>query len=477
MPAKKPAPVARRPVGITDTTLRDGHQSLLATRMKLEDMLPIAEKMDQVGFHSLEVWGGATFDTCLRFLNEDPWERLRALRRAFKRTKLQMLLRGQNLVGYKHYPDDVVEAFVKKAVENGIDILRIFDALNDVRNMEKAMAVGKKAGAQIQGTISYTISPVHSVPHYVKMARSLADLGADSICIKDMAGILTPTAAVDLITELKKEVRLPVQVHAHYTSGMASMTYLKAIEAGADVIDTAMSPLAMGTSQPATETMVATLAGTRYDTGLDLGLLSEIAGYFKEVRTKYREFDVAGGMVDVNVLVYQIPGGMISNFISQLQQQNAIDKLSQVLEEVPRVRQDLGYPPLVTPTSQIVGSQAVINVLMGERYKMATNEVKAYVRGLYGRPPGKVDPAVRKKIIGDEKPITHRPADDIPPGLAEAKKEVAPLMEKEEDVLSYALFPPIAKKFFEERMAARTGTDQRLVEEARKESKTGYYPV
>ncbi|MHB8928397.1 MAG: oxaloacetate decarboxylase subunit alpha [Bacillota bacterium] len=477
MPAKKTAQAGQRPVGITDTTLRDGHQSLLATRMKTEDMLPIAEKMDRVGFHSLEVWGGATFDTCLRFLNEDPWERLRALRRAFKRTKLQMLLRGQNLVGYKHYPDDVVEAFVKKAVSNGIDILRIFDALNDVRNMEKAIAVGKKAKAHIQGTISYTISPVHDVAHYVKMAKSLADLGSDSICIKDMAGILTPTAAVDLIAELKPAVGLPIQVHAHYTSGMAAMTYLKAVEAGADVIDTSMSSLALATSQPATETMVATLAGTRYDTGLDLGLLSEIAEYFKAVRAKYRQFDVAGSTVDTNVLMYQIPGGMISNFVSQLQQQNALDKLPEVLKEVPQVRKDLGYPPLVTPTSQIVGSQAVLNVLMGERYKMVTNEVKAYIRGLYGRPPGRVDPAVRKKIIGDEKPITHRPADDIKPGLAEAKREIAPLMEKEEDVLSYALFPPNARKFFEERMAARTATDQRLVEEARKESKTGYYPV
>ncbi|MHB0886944.1 MAG: oxaloacetate decarboxylase subunit alpha [Bacillota bacterium] len=472
MPVKKV-----RPVGITDTTLRDGHQSLLATRMKTEDMLPIAEKMDRVGFHSLEVWGGATFDTCLRFLNEDPWERLRSLRKAFQRTKLQMLLRGQNLVGYKHYPDDVVEAFVKKAVSNGIDILRIFDALNDVRNMEKAIAVGKEAKAHIQGTISYTISPVHGVEANVAMAKRLADLGADSICVKDMAGILTPSAAVDLVTELKKNVGLPIQVHAHYTSGMASMTYLKAIEAGADVIDTAMSPLALGTSQPATETMVATLAGTRYDTGLDLGLLSEIAEYFKAVRGHYGQFDVAGSPVDTNVLMYQIPGGMISNFVSQLKQQNALDRLPQVLEEVPRVRKDLGYPPLVTPTSQIVGTQAVLNVLMGERYKMVASEVKAYVRGLYGRPPGKVDPAIRKLIIGDEKPITHRPADDIAPGLAAAKKEIAPLMEKEEDVLSYALFPPNARKFFEERMAAKTGTDQRLIEEARKESKAGYYPA
>lgn len=467
----------QRKVGITDTTLRDAHQSLLATRMKIEDMLPIAEKIDAVGFHSLEVWGGATFDSCMRFLNEDPWERLRTLRRHFPNTKLQMLLRGQNLVGYRHYADDVVEEFVKKAAFNGIDIFRIFDALNDVRNMEKAVDVAKREGAHVQATISYTISPFHNVEQFVKQGQVLKEMGADSICIKDMAGLITPGMAYELVKRLKEEVGLPVQLHCHSTSGMASMAYLKAIEAGVDVIDTAISSLSLGTSQPATETMVASLEGTEYDTGLDLGLLSEIAEYFKDVRKNYSQFDMAANTVDANVLRYQIPGGMISNFISQLAQQNALDKLSDVLAEVPRVRKDFGYPPLVTPSSQIVGTQAVLNILAGERYKMVTKEVKNYMRGLYGQPPAPVDEEVRRKIIGDEKPITCRPADILKPELPQAKREIAPYMEKEEDVLSYALFPAVAKKFLEERMAAKVKVDFTIAQAGPAEGQTAYHPI
>lgn len=466
-----------RPVGITDTTFRDAHQSLLATRMRIEHMLPIAEKMDQVGFHSMEVWGGATFDSCMRFLNEDPWERLRKLREVLKNTKLQMLLRGQNLVGYRHYADDVVEAFITKAKENGIDIFRIFDALNDVRNMQKAIEVAKAVGGHVQATISYTTSPVHDIDHYVQKALELQELGADSLCIKDMAGILTPMHGYDLVKRLKEKLDIPIQLHCHYTSGMASMTYLKAIEAGVDVVDTAISSLSMGTSQPATEPIVATLKETQWDTGLDLDLLSEIAEYFKEVRQEYKEFDVAGNTVDTNVLLYQIPGGMLSNFYSQLAQQDALDKLPEVLAEVPRVRKDFGYPPLVTPSSQIVGTQAVLNVLAGERYKMVTNEVKNYMRGLYGRPPAEVDPEVRQKIIGDEKPIEGRPADYLEPELEKAKKEIGHYMEKEEDIISYAIFPQVAEKFLEERMSKKTRVDFQIAKEGPKNGETPYHPV
>lgn len=463
-------------VRITDTTLRDAHQSLLATRMKTEDMLPIAEKMDAVGYHSLEVWGGATFDTCMRFLNEDPWERLRKLRKAFKKTKLQMLLRGQNLVGYKHYPDDVVEEFVKRAVGNGIDIIRIFDALNDVRNMEKAMEVAKREGAHVQATVCYTLSPVHNVDYFVNMAKTLASMGADSICVKDMAGILYPKDAYELTRRLKQEVGLPVQIHCHYVSGMASMSYLKAIEAGADVVDCAASSMALSTSQPPTESIVAALQGTPYDTGLDLNLLSEISEYFAEVRKKYAAFDVAPRTVDTNVLRYQIPGGMMSNFIAQLKQQNALHRLKEVLDEVPRVREDFGYPPLVTPTSQIVGTQAVLNVLAG-RYKMVTAESRAYMKGLYGQPPAPVNEEVRRMIIGDEQPITGRPADYLEPGLEQAKKEIAAYMETIEDVLSYAVFPQVALKFLQERLAGKTNVDYSIVENSRKDAAPGYYPV
>ncbi len=465
-----------RQVGITDTTLRDGHQSLLATRMKTDDMLPIAAKMDEVGFYSMEVWGGATFDTCMRFLNEDPWERLDKLKQVMKKTKLQMLLRGQNLVGYKHYADDVVEEFVKKAVAHGMDIFRTFDAMNDVRNLQKVMEAAKREGAHVQAAFSYTISPVHDLGYYLKMAQDLVNLGADSFCIKDMAGILKPFAAYELVGELKKQFGLPVQMHTHYTSGMGAMMYLKAIEAGADVVDTAISTLAMGTSQPATETMVATLEGTPYDTGIKLEPLSEIAAYFKEVRKKYQDFDVYKDGVDVNVLLYQVPGGMLSNFISQLQQQNALDKLPDVLAEVPRVREELGYPPLVTPTSQIVGTQAVLNVLMG-RYTMVTNEVRNYMRGLYGATPTPVNEEIRRRIIGDEQPITGRPADYLEPQLAQARREIGIYLQKEEDVLSYAIFPQVAKKFLEERYAAKCGVDFQLAQENEANMGAKVYPL
>lgn len=452
----------KRPLGITDTTLRDAHQSLLATRLRLEDIIPACEMMDGAGFWSLEVWGGATFDTCLRFLGEDPWARLREIRRRMPKSKLQMLLRGQNLVGYKHYPDDVVADFVRRAADNGINVMRIFDALNDVRNMERAISAAKASGVHVQGTVSYTVSPIHSTESFVRTAKDLAALGADSICVKDMAGIITPYDAETLIRRLREAVGLPVQLHCHYTSGMASMAYLKAAEAGVDAVDTAISSMALGTSQPPTESLVATLAGTERDTGLDLELLARIAHYWRDVRKKYGAMDV-GTTVDVNVIRYQIPGGMYSNFVSQLAQQNALDRLPDVLAELPRLRAEMGYPPLVTPSSQIVGSQAVLNVVAGERYKMVTNETKAYMRGLYGLPPGEVDQEVRRKVIGDEEPVTVRPADLLPPGLDDARREVAPLAESPEDVLSYALFPQQAKKFLEERLAARTKVDQRLL--------------
>ena len=442
---------AEKKVGITDTTLRDAHQSLLATRMRLEEMIPAAELMDQVGYRSLEVWGGATFDACMRFLDEDPWERLRRLRSLFKRTKLQMLLRGQNILGYRHYADDVVQEFVKRAVANGIDIIRIFDALNDGRNMEQAMRVAKEEGAHVQAALSYTISPLHSITHFVELAGVFRGMGADSICIKDMAGLLSPADAYELVRRLKAEVGLPVQLHCHYTSGMASMSYLKGIEAGADVVDVASATLSLGTSQPPSDSMVAALQGTPYDTGLDLQLLARISEHFKGVAGCYEiPRNVIMG-VDTNVLRYQIPGGMISNLSSQLAEQNAQDLLPQVLEEVPRVRADLGYPPLVTPSSQIVGTQAVVNVLLGERYKMVSTEIKNYLRGLYGRPPGEINPAILKQVLGDEKPVTIRPADLLEPQLARARQEIAGDMEQEEDLLSYILFPNVALDFFKRR--------------------------
>ncbi|AKB84620.1 sodium-extruding oxaloacetate decarboxylase subunit alpha [Methanococcoides methylutens] len=437
-------------VKITETILRDAHQSLLATRMRTRNMLPIIEELDEVGYYSLEMWGGATFDTCIRYLNEDPWERLRELKKHMKNTPAQMLLRGQNLVGYRHYSDDVVEKFVTKAHENGIDIFRIFDAVNDIRNMEKAITTAKNVGAHVQGTISYTISPVHTVEKYVDFAKELAELDCDSICIKDMAGLLAPHEAYELISSLKKEVGLPVALHCHCTSGMAQMSYMAACDAGVDILDTALSPLAGGTSQPPTESVVAALARTKYDTGLDLELFTEPSRYFKDLKEEYRGIlDPISEQIDTNVLLYQIPGGMLSNLVSQLKEQNALDKYDAVLEEMPRVREELGYPPLVTPTSQIVGTQAVLNVLMGERYKVIPKEVKDYARGLYGRSPAPISQEMITKIIGDEEPITCRPADLLEPEYETLKKEAEEqgLVKKEEDVLTYILYPAIAPKF------------------------------
>lgn len=453
-------------VGITETILRDAHQSLIATRMTTDEILPALPMLDKVGYHSLEAWGGATFDACLRFLNEDPWERLRKIRQAAPNTKLQMLFRGQNVLGYRHYADDVVEYFVQKSVANGIDIIRIFDALNDVRNLQTAINATKKEKGHVQAAISYTISPVHNIDFFVKLAKEYENCGADSICIKDMAGLLTPYNAYELVTQLKKAVKIPLQLHTHYTSGVASMTYLKAIEAGVDVVDCALSPLAMGTSQPPTEPLVATLEGTEYDTGIDLNLLSDIAAYFKPLREKYLESGLMSTKVlgvDINTLKYQVPGGMLSNLVSQLKQQGKEDKFDEVLQEIPRVREDLGYPPLVTPTSQIVGTQAVLNVITGERYKMISKETKGIVKGEYGRTPVPISDEMKKKIIGDEEAITCRPADLIKPELETLKKEAAEWTEQEEDVLSYALFGQVAVKFFEYRRAQKYQIDPSLV--------------
>ena len=454
-------------VGITETVIRDAHQSLIATRMTTEEILPALSMMDKVGYHSIEAWGGATFDSCLRFLNEDPWERLRKIRQAAPNPKLQMLFRGQNILGYRHYADDVVEYFVQKSVANGIDIIRIFDALNDVRNLETAINATKKEGGHVQAAISYTISPVHDIPFFVKLAKEYENRGADSICIKDMAGLLIPYEAEKLVTELKKEVKIPIQLHTHYTSGVASMTYLKAIEAGVDVVDCAISPMALGTSQPATETIVKTLEGTGFDTGLDLALLSDIADYFKPLREKYLDSGLMNTKVlgvDINTLKYQVPGGMLSNLVSQLKQQGKEDKFDEVLREIPKVREDLGWLPLVTPTSQIVGTQAVLNVIMGERYKMISKETKGIVKGEYGRTPVPITEEFRKMVIGDEEPITCRPADLLAPELDKLKKEAAEYIEQDEDVLSYALFGQVAEKFFENRRAAKYKIDPDMVD-------------
>jgi len=439
-------------VKLTDTVFRDAHQSLLATRMRTRDMLPIAEKMDQVGFFSLETWGGATFDSCIRYLNEDPWERLRALKKAMPNTPMQMLLRGQNLVGYRHYADDVVEKFVEKAAQNGVDIFRIFDAVNDIRNMERSIKAAKRMDKHVQGGISYTISPVHSNEQFAQFAVQLAEMGCDSICIKDMAGLITPKNAHDLIRAVKKEVSLPINLHTHCTSGMAQMSYFHACQAGVDILDVAISPLSGGSSQPATESLVASLQGTPYDTGLDLELLTEIKRYFEKIMEIYAPvFNPIAARVDTSVLVYQVPGGMLSNLVSQLIEQKAMDKYDEVLAEIPRVRKDLGYPPLVTPTSQIVGTQAVLNVITGDRYKMVPKEVKDYVKGLYGKPPAMIDPKVRLKVLCDEEPITVRPADLIPPEYENAKKAVDALglARQEEDYLTYALYPQVALKFLQ----------------------------
>ena len=437
-------------VRITETVFRDAHQSLLATRMRTRDMLPIAEKLDEVGFFSMEVWGGATFDSCIRYLNEDPWERLRALKLAMPNTPLQMLLRGQNLVGYRHYADDIVVKFVERAAKNGVDIFRIFDAVNDIRNMTVAIKAAKDMDAHVQGCVCYTTSPVHSIEQFTKMAVELADLGCDSLCIKDMAGLILPHDAYDLVASMKEETSIPVDLHSHCTSGMAPMSFLFGCEAGVDILDTAISPLGWGTSHPPTESMVAALEGTPYETGLDLKLLTEIKRYFEKLMEVYAPlFNPIAARVDSNVLVYQVPGGMLSNLVSQLVEQKALDKYDEVLAEFPRVREDLGYPPLVTPTSQIVGSQAVLNVLTGERYKAVPKEVKDYVKGLYGRSPGEINPKIRAEILEDEEPITVRPADLIPPEYEKMKAEAEGkgLVRREEDVLTYALYPQVAEKF------------------------------
>ncbi len=449
-------------VKICETVLRDAHQSLIATRMTTEDMLPILEQMDKIGYYSLEAWGGATFDSCLRFLNEDPWDRLRKIRDKVKNTKLQMLFRGQNILGYRHYADDVVEYFVQKSIANGIDIIRIFDALNDPRNLKTAIDATKKEGGHVQAAISYTTSPAHSNKGFADYAKQLEEMGADSICIKDMAGLLTPYNAYELVKMIKKKVKVPIELHTHYTSGLASMTLLKAIEAGVDIVDTSISPLAMGTSQPPTEAIVATLAGTEYDTGLDLNELDKVCKHFTPLREKYMKeglLDPKVLKVDVNALLYQVPGGMLSNLVSQLKQAGKSEMLDAVLEEVPRVRADAGYPPLVTPSSQIVGTQAVFNVIGGERYKMCTKEFKALVRGEYGKTPVKIDPAFTKQILGNEKPITYRPADDLKPELETLREKVKPWAIQEEDVLSYALFEQVAVKFFEARKNAMYNLD------------------
>ncbi|MBR3483036.1 MAG: oxaloacetate decarboxylase subunit alpha [Lachnospiraceae bacterium] len=465
----------KRPVKITETILRDAHQSLIATRMPTELMLPIAPKMDEVGYHSVECWGGATFDACLRFLKEDPWERLRKLKACFKKTKLQMLFRGQNILGYNHYADDVVEYFAQKSVANGIDIVRIFDCLNDLRNLETAVKATKKEGGHAQIALSYTLGDAYTLEYWEKTAKQIEELGADSICIKDMAGLLVPYEATRLVKALKAGSKLPIQLHTHYTSGVASMTYLKAVEAGCDIIDTAMSPLSMGTSQPATEVMVETFRGTEYDTGLDQNLLAEIAAYF----APYREECLKNGLlnpkvmgVNIKTLQYQVPGGMLSNLVSQLKEAHAEDKFEAVLEEVPRVRKDFGEPPLVTPSSQIVGTQAVLNVLQGERYKMVTKESKKILSGEFGQTIKPFNKEVQKKCIGDVKPITCRPADLIKPQLPQFKEECKEWIQQEEDVLSYALFPQVATDFFKYRQAQQKGVD---VAAADKENKA--YPV
>lgn len=439
---------------ITETCLRDGHQSLIATRLKTSEMLPILEKMDKVGYYALEMWGGATFDACIRFLNEDPWERLREIRKRVKNTKLQMLLRGQNLLGYRHYSDDVVDKFIEKSIKNGIDIVRVFDALNDYRNLEQSIKSINKYGGHCQGAIAYTTSKIHTVEYYVEKVKELEKLGAHSICIKDMAGVLLPDTAYELVVKIKEVTDLPVELHTHCTSGIASMMYMKAIEAGVDIIDTAISPFSGGTSQPATEVFSHILKGDKRDPELDMQLLSEIADYFKPIKEKYRSEGILKAKVmdvEPKTLIYQVPGGMLSNLLSQLESQGAAHKYDEVLAEVPKVREDLGFPPLVTPLSQMVGTQAVFNVLLGERYKIIPTEIKNYVKGLYGQSPAPISKEMQEKIIGDISPITYRPADDISPEFNKIKKEIGSLAKSDEDVLMYALFPENAKKFLQNR--------------------------
>ena len=464
-------------VKITETILRDAHQSLIATRMTTEQMLPITEKMDKVGYNAVECWGGATFDASLRFLKEDPWERLRKLRDGFKNTKLQMLFRGQNILGYSQYPDDVVEYFVQKSIANGIDIIRIFDCLNDVRNLQTAVTACNKEKGHAQVALSYTLGDAYTLDYWMEMAKKIEDMGADSLCIKDMAGLLVPTAATELVQALKSATKLPIELHTHYTSGVASMTYLKAVEAGCDIIDTAMSPLALGTSQPATEVMVKAFEGTEYDTGLDLDLLTEISDYFAPIREEALKTGLLNPKVlgvNIQTLKYQVPGGMLSNLVSQLKEQGAEDKYEEVLNEVPRVRKDLGEPPLVTPSSQIVGTQAVFNVLMGERYKVATSQTKDILLGKYGQTVKPFNQEVVEKVLGEDakNAITCRPADLLEPGLAKFEEEMKQWKQQDEDVLTYALFPQVAKEFFEYREAQQTGVDAKVAD-----TQNGAYPV
>jgi len=446
-------------VGICDLMLRDGHQSLLATRMHTDDMLPIAAQIDRVGYWAVEMWGGATFDSAMRFLDENPWDRVRRLKERMPNTPFMMLLRGQNVVGYRHYPDDVLERFIVHARAVGIDIFRIFDALNDVRNMRRAMEVVKREGGHVQAAICYTTGPPYSIDYFVDLACQLAEMAADSICIKDMAGLISPYAALELVRRLKEQLDIPIHLHSHSTSGMATAAHVKAIEAGVDIVDTAISSLALGTSHPPTESIVALLQGTERETELDLALLAQIAAHFARVRRRYARFESGLLGVDVRVLQYQIPGGMLSNMVSQLRQQDAEDKYEEVLAEVPRVRAELGYPPLVTPSSQIVGTQATLNVLLGERYKMISEEMRQYVRGYYGRPPAPIDPQIQRRVIGDEAPIGCRPADLISPRMEEARQEIGELARSEEDVISYALFPQVARPFLERRARGSEGKE------------------
>ena len=448
-------------VNITETVLRDANQSLIATRMPFNDFEEILEKIDKAGYHSIECWGGATFDSCLRYLSEDPWERLRRIKSKVKNTKLQMLLRGQNLLGYKHYPDDVVRKFVEHAVKNGIDIVRIFDALNDFRNIQVAVEETLKHGAHAQGAICYTLSPIHNLENYVKMGKELEGMGVNSICIKDMAGIMGPQEAYDLFKALSETVKVPLILHTHSTTGLGPMTYMKAVEAGCTGIDTAISVFSGGTAQPATETMSYALRQMGYETGLNEKVLKQINDFFRPIKEKFLEAGVLNPYVmgtETDALTYQIPGGMLSNLIAQLKQQNSLDKLDEVLQETPRVRKDLGYPPLVTPMSQMVGVQAATNVLMGERYKNVSKEVKAYLKGEYGKAPGEINPDLIKKVLGDEKPITGRFADNMEPEFNKAKKKLGSLAENDEDVLSYIAFPQIAEKFLRERQERKSST-------------------
>ena len=456
-------------VNITETVLRDANQSLIATRMPLKDFVDILETMDEAGYYSLECWGGATFDSCLRYLDEDPWERLRTIRKHVKKTKLQMLLRGQNILGYKHYPDDIVRAFVRKSVENGIDIIRIFDALNDPRNIEVAVDEAVKAGAHVQGALCYTISPIQNQETFVELAKQIEKVGCHSICIKDMAGIMSPKVAYDLVSAMKKSVKLPIVVHTHSTTGLGPMTLLKAVEAGADTIDTAISCFSGGTSQPATESLSYSLKEMGFDTGLKEDKLKEINDFFKPVQSEALASGLLNPIVmntETDALVYQVPGGMLSNLVAQLKAQNALDRFPEVLLEVPRVREDLGYPPLVTPSSQMVGVQAATNVLVGERYKNVSKEIKAYLHGEYGRAPGKVNEELRKKVLGDEKPIECRYADLLQPGFEKAKAEIGDLAKSDEDVLSYVAFPQIAEKFLKNRAEKEKNTVHYTIEEA-----------